>query len=138
MRLEYLQEREALEFLAEDPELLLAMVFGSTAAGNPRPDSDIDVAVYARGELLPCKRQELTDAIAMATGRTVDLIDLRTVNGVLLRRILRSGKLVVSKAPAVLGILSEQLLAWQEDFEPQLNELLARRLNRFIEPLHGS
>jgi hypothetical protein len=28
-------------------------------------------------------------------------------------------------------------LAWQEDFEPQLNKLLDARIRRFTAPLHG-
>jgi len=129
---------QSLDFLADDPDLLLAMVFGSTAAGSHRSDSDIDVAVYARNKLDHRKRQQLADDIAVATGRTVDLIDLSTVDGALLRRILHTGQVVFSKEPATLGILSEQLLGWQEDFEPQLNELLATRLRRFTSPIHGS
>jgi predicted nucleotidyltransferase len=129
---------QTLDFLAEDPDLLLAMVFGSTANGSQRPDSDIDVAVYARNPLDGRKRQQLADQIAVATGRTVDLIDLRNVEGALLRRILHSGRVIFSKVPSTLGSLSEQLLDWQENFEPQLNELLATRLRRFTSPLHGS
>jgi predicted nucleotidyltransferase len=127
-----------LAFLAEDPELLLAMVFGSMADGSQRSDSDIDVAVYARHQMDPRKRQQLADEIAVATGRTVDLIDLRNVDGALLRRILDRGQIVFSKEPSTLGILTEGLLDWQENFEPQLNELLATRLRRFTSPLHGS
>jgi len=129
---------QALDFLADDPDLLLAMVFGSIAAGSQRPDSDIDVAVYARDRLPPRKRQQVADEIAVATGRTVDLIDLRNVDGALLRRILHSGKVVFSKQPGILGNLAVQLLDWQENFEPQLNELLATRLQRFTSTVHGS
>ena len=126
-----------LGFLADDPDVLCAMVFGSTANGTHRLDSDLDVAVYCRGELDRQKRQQLTDDISVATGRTVDLIDLRHVDGALLRQILRNGIVVFSKVPGMFGILSERLLDWQEDFEPQLNALLKRRLQRFTSPLHG-
>lgn len=114
------------------------MVFGSTANGNQRPDSDIDVAVYPNKKLQSLQCQELTDEIACATGRTVDLIDLTDVDGALLRQILRTGKVVFSKQPGITGMLSERLLGWQEDFEPQLNALLESRLQRFITPVNGS
>lgn len=127
-----------LDFLSDDPDLLLAMVFGSTANGNARPDSDIDVAVYPRKNLTSCKRQLLADEIACATGRAVDLVDLTEVDGALLRQVLRSGKVLFSKEPGTLGTLSERLLDWQEDFEPQLNALLESRLQRFIASVHGS
>lgn len=132
------QPAHLLDFLSDDPDLLLAMVFGSTADGSHRPDSDIDVAVYPRNQLASRKRQLLVDEIAFATGRTVDLIDLTHVDGALLRQILHSGKVIFSKEPGILGTLSERLLDWQEDFEPQLNTLLETRLQRFIAPIHGS
>ena len=129
---------QTLGFLAEDPDLQLAVAFGSTVNGSHRPDSDIDVAVYARHTMDRLKRQRLSDSIAEATGRTVDLIDLRNTDGALLRRILHTGQVIFSKDPSTLGILSERLLDWQENFEPQLNQLLAARLLRFTSPLHGS
>ena len=132
------QLADLLDFLSDDPDLLLAIVFGSIANGCQRPDSDIDVAVYPRTKLQGCKRQLLVDEIAIATGRAVDLIDLSHVDGSLLRQILRTGKVIFSKEPGLLGTLSERLLDWQEDFEPQLNALLETRLQHFTSPLHGS
>jgi predicted nucleotidyltransferase len=128
----------SLGFLADDPDLLLAMIFGSMAVGDFRPDSDIDVAVYPKRKLSSFQRQKLADQIACATGRTVDLVDLTDAEGALLRQILRKGKIVFSKQPGIMGRLSERLLVWQEDFEPQLNALLESRLQRFISPVHGS
>jgi uncharacterized protein len=128
-----------LEFLAEDPELLLAIVFGSAAKGNARSDSDIDIAIYPRSPLNPKRRQNVADALAMTTGRAVDLIDLSTTaDGALVRQILSTGIVLFNKDPGLLGILSERMLDWQEDFEPQLNQLLQTRLNRFTSSLHGS
>ncbi len=138
MEFTHSQTAHLLDFLSGDPELLLAMVFGSTADGSHRPDSDIDVAVYPRKKLASRKRQMLADEIACATGRAVDLIDLTHLDGALLRQILHHGKVVFSKEPGILGTLSERLLDWQEDFEPQLNALLETRLQRFIAPIHGS
>ncbi len=129
---------QTLHFLAKEPDLLLAVLFGSSAQGAERPDSDIDVAVYPRKALNPRERQRLADEIALHTGRTVDLIDLTHVDGALLRQILRSGKVIFSKEPGILGFLTSRLLAWQEDFEPQLNALLNRRMVRFTSPRHGS
>lgn len=100
------QSMHLLNFLSDNPDLLLAMVFGPTADGRQRPDSDIDVAVYPRKKLESRKRQLLVDEIAIATGRAVDLIDLTHVDGALLRQILRTGKVVFSKEPGILGTLA--------------------------------
>jgi len=132
------REVKCLDFLAEDPDLQLAMLFGSAATGDLRPDSDIDVAIYPRKTMASRKRQQVADEIALATNRAVDLIDLSTAEGALLRKILHSGIVLFSKTPGILGALSERLLDWQEDFEPQLNALLDARLQRFTQPIHGS
>lgn len=128
----------ALDFLADDPNLLLVMIFGSMADGNPQIGSDIDVAVYPKKKLSSQQRQKISDQIACATGRTVDLVDLTDADGALLRQILRKGRIVFSKQTGVLGHLSERLLGWQEDFEPQLNAMLETRLQLFITPTHGA
>ena len=138
MKAAYPEITQSLDFLADNPDLLLAIIFGSTANGSQRPDSDLDIAVYPNKRLSSRQRQELSDQIACATDRTIDLVDLTDVDGALLRQILRTGKTVFSKQPGITGILSERLLGWQEDFEPQLNALLENRLQRFINPAHGS
>ncbi len=130
--------KDDLAFLANNPDLELAMVFGSTVSGNAKPDSDIDVAVYPRHPLDHQAVQGLSDQIALATGRPVDLVDLSSSDGALLRQILRSGKILFSKRPGIIGTLTERLLAWQEDFEPALNAMFATRLKRFTSTLHGS
>jgi len=131
-------EFPCLDFLEEDPDLQLAMLFGSAAAGHLRPDSDIDIAIYPRRSMSPRKRQQVADQIALATNRAVDLIDLSTAEGALLRQILHSGIVLFSKDYGLLGSLSERLLDWQENFEPQLNALLEARLHRLTLPIHGS
>lgn len=127
-----------LDFLACNPDLLLVVIFGSIANDSQRPDSDIDVAFFPKKRFSSHQRQELADQIACTTGRTVDLVDLSDVDGALLRQILHSGKVIFSKQPGITGILSERLLGWQEDFEPQLNALLESRLQRFVNPAYGS
>ena len=129
---------ETLAFLADDPNLDLAILFGSAAAGCAKPHSDIDVAVYPRQPLDHFALQDLADRIALATGRPVDLVDLSRSEGTLLRQILRTGRVLFAKRSDILGRLLERLLVWQEDFEPALKAMLASRLKRFTSPLHGS
>lgn len=65
--------------LSRHPEIRLAIVFGSIARGTARADSDIDLAVLASRPLLAEDKMRLIADIAAATGRPVDLVDLRTV-----------------------------------------------------------
>ncbi len=77
--------------LAKHPYLRLAIVFGSVARGGARRDSDVDVAVQADHALTADQKQGLIEDIGLATGRPVDLVDLKTAGIPLLGEILRHG-----------------------------------------------
>ncbi|MEX1225633.1 MAG: nucleotidyltransferase domain-containing protein [Marinobacter sp.] len=59
------------------PDIVLAAVFGSIIKGGATPDSDIDIAVLTKTPMISADRIALIEAITLATGRAVDLIDLR-------------------------------------------------------------
>lgn len=123
---------DQLNFLKDIKMLKLAIVFGSAASETLRADSDLDIAVHAGQPLNSDQIQSLVNEISMATGRPVDLIDLSRTHGVLLRQILHRGRLLFCRDTTLLGDLTSQLLAWQEDFEPTLNAMLKARINRLI------
>ena len=70
------------------PEIELALVFGSVARGDATRSSDIGVAVQMATLLGADDKMQLIADIAAATGRPVDLIDLRTVGEPRLGQIL--------------------------------------------------
>jgi predicted nucleotidyltransferase len=67
---------------------IYAAVFGSVASGAARPDSDIDVAVSFGKPMSPDLRMAITGIVADAAGRSVDLVDLETADGLILERAL--------------------------------------------------
>lgn len=88
------------------PDIMAAYLYGSTARGDDRPDSDIDIGV-----LLP-PGQNLPDKLALGaklhdvTGRQVDLVDLRKVGNFLRMEVLREGQQICNADQA-------QVLAWE-------------------------
>lgn len=67
---------EIARYLTAHPKVLLAFMFGSEARGKPRPDSDVDVAVYLDQ---PFSRQDirtLWSALEDITHKDVDLVVL--------------------------------------------------------------
>lgn len=88
------------------PDVMAVYVFGSTARGDERRDSDVDIAV-----LLP-PGQRLSGKLALAarlhntTGREVDIVDLRQANNFLRMEVLRQGRQVLNADP-------ERVLAWE-------------------------
>ena len=124
--------------LTDHRDLDLAIVFGSFARGLANKYSDLDIAVFPRQPLGAAALQDISDHLAIASGRPIDIVDLTTTNGTLLRQILRHGKVIFAKRPGLLGILNERLLDWQADFEPAQQAILTAQRNRFLTPSHGS
>jgi len=117
--------------LQHHPEVQLAIVFGSVAGGQARPDSDIDVAVQAAVPLSVVQKLALIGDLATATGRAIDLIDLRTAGEPLLGQILTHGQRVVGSSTDFATLLSRHLVD-QEDFMPYVNRMLAERRRAWI------
>jgi predicted nucleotidyltransferase len=79
---------ELLSALEAQPDLRLAVVFGSVARGQAGPDSDLDIAVLADGPLDGPRREALIRVLAQATGRPVDLVDLWSADVLVSREAL--------------------------------------------------
>jgi predicted nucleotidyltransferase len=111
--------------------LELAFVFGSVARGAARADSDLDVAVQAAQPLDHSQKLALIGELAEATGRAVDLIDLRTVGEPLLGQILTHGHRLLGSAEAHGRLLSRHLID-AADFLPYAQRILDERRRAWI------
>lgn len=79
---------EALrEVLRGRQDVRLAFLFGSQARGRVREDSDVDVAFEGKGVDILSLMADLSEA----TGRNVDVVDLRNAGYPLLKALLRDG-----------------------------------------------
>ena len=90
--------------------LEMAVVFGSVAQGKAHADSDLDIAVQAARPLSSQQMMALISDLAEATGRPVDLIDLRTVGEPLLGQILGHGCRLLDSEEAHGSLLSRHLI----------------------------
>lgn len=76
----------------------LAVLFGSVARGNERNSSDLDVLVeFARPSIHA--RSLVVERLEQATGRSVQLVELREAEGtpLLLADVLRDGRVLVDR-----------------------------------------
>jgi len=94
--------------------------------GRARPDSDLDVAVAADRPLDAAQKQALIERLAEASGRPVDLIDLRTAGEPLLGRALQGRPLLLRDRRLFEEIIKRHLIE-VEDFLPLQRRLLAKR-----------
>lgn len=118
--------------MAAEGDVRVAVAFGSLVDGRSRFDSDVDVAVYTAPPLTSVRRAGLVERVAHATGRAVDLVDLRTAGVPLLRSVLRGGRVLVREDEAAYLRVLARMVADAEDFLPLQERLLEERRRRWI------
>jgi predicted nucleotidyltransferase len=125
-------EEELTALLSRQEDVDLAIVFGSVASATAGKDSDIDVAVLTREPMSSTRKQSLILGIAAATGRPVDLVDLRSAGVHLTGVILRTGKRIVCRQPRIWAELLSRNLIDAADFLPYRERLMTERRQAWI------
>lgn len=117
---------QVITTLAQHTDIELAIVFGSVARGEARRDSDIDIAIRKAMPLSTDEKMQLIAELAAATGRPVDLIDLRAVGEPLLGQILKHGQMIRGNAADRADLMQRHVYA-MEDFMPYIERTLEER-----------
>lgn len=106
------------------PHIIAVYVYGSVARGDNSPDSDLDIAL-----LLP-PGQQLPDKLALAqelynaTGREVDLVDLRRAGHFLRMEVLRQGQTILNADPAYVLAWEGQAMSQYAQHRAQISGIL--------------
>jgi predicted nucleotidyltransferase len=106
--------------LDAEPDVAYALLFGSSARGTGRPDSDADVAI----ELIPGAARDarrlggLAARLTAAIGRSVDLVLLDEAPPALAYRIFRDGRLIVERDHTALVARKARAIIEYLDFKP--------------------
>lgn len=124
--LEHLPSPADLRSILAPFRLRMAVVFGSVARGSATADSDLDVAVLGANVLSSEEKMALIEALALAFGRPVDLVDLQCVGEPLLGRILAEGRQFIGTRAQWADLLSRHLVN-QADFVPLQDRILDAR-----------
>lgn len=90
-----------LAVLRTEPDVRLALVFGSTARGTDTPESDIDLLVDLRDPSLE-RVVDLCEKLTVMTGRPVDLVRLEDAEGEpsFLADVVAEGRVLVDRDEA--------------------------------------
>jgi len=91
---------------AEMPDVRAVYLFGSWAAGNERPDSDLDLAVLPPYDAEMPDRLGLVSRLSEIAGREVDLVDLRDAGHFLRFQVITTGTPIFKNDPG-------EILAWE-------------------------
>ena len=124
-------ENQILEALKPFPDLELVVLFGSMARGNANAESDLDIAVQADQALSAERKMQITEALALAFNRPIDLIDLNTVGQPLLSEIIAEGKRIQG-SNADWGQLIFRNIMDNEDFVPLQKRILRERRRSWL------
>ena len=109
----------------------LAIVFGSVAKNQAGAESDLDIAINTQTTLSVEGKIEIISALAEATGRPIDLVDLREVGEPLLGQIVQHGQMIIGSPTKKAALLSKHLID-AADFSPYQTRILAERRNAWI------
>lgn len=74
----------------------LVYLFGSQAYGNPRHDSDLDIAYLSEMRISPYDRFLLAQKLANIVDKEVDLVDLGEASTVFQMQVVSRGKVLYS------------------------------------------
>ena len=120
-----------LAALSTQPDIGLAILFGSLAVGKGRAESDLDLAVDAGRRLTASEKMALISELAGRTGRAVDLVDIPAIGEPLLGQILRHGKRILGSDTHYANLIRRHLFD-QADYLPYRNRILAERRQSWI------
>jgi uncharacterized protein len=116
------------------PGLTLAILYGSAATGRMTGHSDVDVAVLFDRPMDAEARMTLAAELGGVLARAVDLVDLSSLNGTILKQILCKGQVLINRSPAALAALLCRMTYNQADMMPYVARTLQERQERFV---HG-
>jgi predicted nucleotidyltransferase len=118
--------------LQRHQDIKLCIVFGSIAAGKASSKSDLDIAVAGEQPLDGDKFLELTAEFSAATNREIDLLDLMTATGLILKQALSTGQIVQNHNKSLYAKLISQMLFNEADMMPYYHRILRERRKRFL------
>lgn len=118
-------------------EVRLAVLFGSTARGEARPGSDVDLGVLLEPDTRE-HRREVEAELWRAAGRSVDVIFLNEASPLLRFEISRDGLLLLERQDGLwTGFKARALMDWW-DWAPHAQTLTRAAVRRLREKVgHG-
>ncbi len=123
---------KAKEALLDEPGIRLALLYGSFVTGAVRADSDVDIAVLFDQPLTAEKKMVLTLQLEKIFRRPIDLVDLFSLTGTILKQILCKGIVLIKKDPVALAGQIHKMIYNQADMMPYVYRTLRERQTRFI------
>lgn len=113
--------------LRNDPDVSLAVAFGSAARGAASRSSDLDIGV---GGVPPSRLSALAVALSRLAGREVDLIQLETAPPLLRFEVARDGVLLAERAEGSWAAFQARAMVDWWDWAPSARRFAEAALSR--------
>lgn len=127
---------EIRDSMRELPGVSVLVLFGSRATGNPRPDSDLDVAILPAPGAADSRRKLLGHVAAalaeLAPAGRVDVVFLDEVPELLRQRIMETGRVVILREPRRWRELRVRTMREHGDREPYRRMLRLAQKRRLL------
>ena len=114
------------------PEVEIVILFGSVLKDQLTNKSDIDIAFAAKTITSHEKKNNIYLTLEKSLGRDIDLIDLHSVNGHILKNILCKGEIIIKKSVPLLAFFLKKMWYNQKDMMPYTKMILKKQVKRFI------
>lgn len=125
--LDFTEVRKRLAPLFARPDLRLAVLFGSVAAGRPRAASDIDIGLIA-----DCSVEELRpEVIRLLQTDRVDIVNLARASPLLAMAVARHGRALFERQGGVFASFVSLALRRYND-TAKLRRLREQGLQKFL------
>ena len=127
-------DQKITKLLTGYPYIQLVIMFGSLSRDSGRVDSDLDLAVAGTSVLTAQQKIDLVEDLALVIGRPVDLIDLRSAEGLILAQALTTGRIIYCIDRSLYAELIIKMLYNQADMMPYRKLILEKRRKAWINP----
>jgi predicted nucleotidyltransferase len=129
-----LLKSKVIEAVSLLPKIQFAAIFGSYAKNCNRTDSDLDIAIAAESPMNYKDIMHIKTELTAFLDKEIDLIDLNTVNGLILKEALCNCDIIVKKNTSLYANLIRKLIYDQTDMMPYYNRILKKRRKDYF---HG-
>lgn len=122
----------AAQCLKEFSKVKIALVYGSFASGKFSAQSDLDLGIAAHTPLDMEDMVKVQTKLSLCTGREVDLIDLNTATGTVLKEALTTGHVLFDQDPVLFARILSRMVTEEADFGRLRNQLLEARRRKTL------
>jgi len=123
---------EIINTLKNITGLELAILFGSFASGKVHAGSDIDLAIALEKPIESQRLAGLAGQLSLELKREIDLHDLHTSEGLIFKKIMTTGKLIINNNPAMYDTLFLKCMHYISDFLPYQMRIFDTRRMQWI------